>query len=59
MGVASRSEAQPLKDGNFRPSDEGFAAAKAYADWKFTYSPSGLSESHSSNTPRNTAAPAK
>ena len=39
MGVASASEAEPLKAGGFRPRDEAFERAKSYADWKFTYSP--------------------
>ncbi|MGE5639345.1 MAG: type II secretion system protein [Clostridia bacterium] len=59
MGVASRSETEPLKSGNFRPKDESFAEAKTYADWKFTYSPTGLAASQPGNTPGNTTAPAK
>ncbi len=55
MGVASRSETEPLKTGNFRPKDVEFEKAKTYADWKFTYSPTGLSVSQ----PGNTSAPAK
>ncbi|HEX5477621.1 MAG TPA: type II secretion system protein [Burkholderiales bacterium] len=39
MGVYSRSEAEPVKTGNFDPADERFADAGRYRDWKFTYSP--------------------
>jgi len=59
MGVASRSETQPLKTGNFRPKDEDFEKAKTYADWKFTYSPAGLSPSQHVSQPSNKPAPAK
>jgi type II secretory pathway pseudopilin PulG len=43
MGVHSRSEAAPIKTGNFRLQNQGFEEAKAYADWKFVHSPAGLS----------------
>lgn len=38
-GVYSRSEQAPLKTGNFRLRDAGFASAKRYADWTFVYAP--------------------
>lgn len=40
VGVYSLSNAQPLKTGNFDPPDSGFAKAKRYKDWVFTYTPS-------------------
>jgi len=34
-GVRSRSEAKPLKTGNFAPRDAAFEGAERYSDWKF------------------------
>jgi type II secretory pathway pseudopilin PulG len=45
MGVHSRSEAAPIKTGNFRLQNQGFEEAKSYADWKFIHSPTGLGPS--------------
>ena len=42
MGVYSKSEAQPIKTGNFSLKDAEFEKAQTYADWKFTHSPPGL-----------------
>ncbi len=56
MGVASPSQAAPLKSGGFRPRDEAFAGASSYAAWQFTYSPPGLSPSPAGN---NTSPPAR
>jgi type II secretory pathway pseudopilin PulG len=42
MGVHSRSEAAPIKTGNFRLQNQSFEEAKTYADWKFIHSPTGL-----------------
>ena len=42
MGVHSRSEAAPVKTGNFRLENAGFEAAGSYMDWKFIHSPAGL-----------------
>lgn len=39
MGVYSRSELPPVKRGNFSRSDESFAQATRYSEWKFFYSP--------------------
>ena len=39
MGVASGSQRAPLKTDGFDDVDQGFAAAKAYADWRFTFTP--------------------
>src|SRR5262245_5068304 len=42
MGVFSRSEAEPVKNGNFSLRNQEFAKAKQYVDWKFVHSPPGL-----------------
>ena len=38
-GVYSRSEAKPLKTGNFAPPDVRFEGAERYSDWKFVFEP--------------------
>jgi type II secretory pathway pseudopilin PulG len=43
MGVHSRSEAAPIKTGNFSARNQGFEETQRYADWKFIHSPPGLS----------------
>jgi len=42
MGVHSKSEAPPIKTGNFSLKDMEFEKAQTYADWKFIHSPPGL-----------------
>ena len=42
MGVYSKSDARPIKSGNFSLKDAQFETAQAYADWKFIHSPPGL-----------------
>jgi type II secretory pathway pseudopilin PulG len=49
MGVASASDAPPIKSAGFRPKDDAFVDAQHYADWKFAYSPPGLSASQPGN----------
>ncbi len=39
QGVASASEAEPLKKGNFPKRWKGFEQAKTYRDWAFMYVP--------------------
>ncbi len=39
MGVASSSKRVPLKTGHFDDTDPGFADAKSYGDWQFTFLP--------------------
>jgi type II secretory pathway pseudopilin PulG len=39
MGVASSSEAVPIKRANFEPSESSFEDAKTYQDWLFVYVP--------------------
>ena len=41
-GVQSRSEAKPLKTGNFAPPDVRFEGAERYSDWKFVFEPRRL-----------------
>lgn len=38
-GVQSRSEAKPLKTGNFAPQDAKFEGAERYSNWKFVFEP--------------------
>ena len=40
VGVYSRSEAAPVKSGNFSARDARFEGAEKYKDWVFSYSPS-------------------
>lgn len=39
MGVHSRSDAQPIKIGNFSDADKDFAQQRKYAAWRFFYTP--------------------
>ena len=39
IGVYSKSEETPIKQGNFRLRDKGFEGKTKYADWLFTYVP--------------------
>ncbi|HAN55164.1 MAG TPA: type II secretion system pseudopilin PulG [Betaproteobacteria bacterium] len=39
MGVYSRSEATPIKTGNFEEADTSFAGKIRYQDWQFIYLP--------------------
>jgi len=50
MGVYSKSEASPLKSGNFGRGDEAFTDAKSYAQWQFTHSPAGLAAPQPADT---------
>ena len=52
MGVHSRSDAAPIKTGNFLLKNEEFAKAKAYSDWKFVHSPAGLSPAVEKSAPK-------
>jgi len=42
MGVYSKSDAPPIKTGNFSLKDADFDKAQTYAHWKFIHSPPGL-----------------
>lgn len=39
MGVYSRSDAVPIKTGNFDKADQDFAGKGSYQDWQFVYAP--------------------
>ena len=39
MGVYSRSDAVPIKTGNFDKADQDFAGKGSYRDWQFVYLP--------------------
>lgn len=39
MGVASSSQAEPIKRAGFKPDDNAFSDADCYCDWKFIYQP--------------------
>lgn len=52
MGVFSRSEAEPIKTGNFSLLNQEFAKAKSYSDWKFVHSPPGLVPSVEKSKPK-------
>ena len=39
MGVRSRSEAAPIKSGNFAPEKAEFELARRLSDWQFVYLP--------------------
>jgi type II secretory pathway pseudopilin PulG len=41
VGLHSRSDASPMKVGNFGPRDASFADAKSYREWVFAYAPQG------------------
>jgi type II secretory pathway pseudopilin PulG len=42
MGVASKSEAQPIKIGNFAEGDKMLEGKNKYSEWVFFYSPAGI-----------------
>lgn len=42
MGVASRSEAQPIKIGNFEQVDKVFEGKNKYSEWVFFYAPTNV-----------------
>jgi hypothetical protein len=47
MGVFSRSEAAPVKSGNFRKRDAALADKEKYADWQFFYQPASVPQGNS------------
>lgn len=40
IGVHSRASERPIKQGNFRYRDQGFAGKSQYSEWWFVYMPS-------------------
>ena len=51
MGVYSRSEAVPIKTGNFDKADQDFAGKGSYQDWQFVYAPTQVVPSAATLTP--------
>jgi type II secretory pathway pseudopilin PulG len=49
MGVYSRSEDKPIKQGNFSARQQAFEDAGSYTKWTFTYSPPGPGQTAGSN----------
>lgn len=39
MGVYSKSEAVPIKTGNFKVADSALESTKKYTEWQFVYTP--------------------
>ena len=52
MGVHSRSEATPIKTANFPSTNAAFEKARAYSDWKFVHSPTGLAQPIENSAPK-------
>ena len=50
-GVHSRSEAKPLKTGNFAAQDAKFEGAERYSDWSFVFVPRDLAPSTQQRPP--------
>ena len=45
VGVASKSEDEPLKQSNFTREQAYLASAKSYAEWEFVYKPKNTTPS--------------
>lgn len=52
MGVYSRSDDVPIKTANFSSANQAFANARAYSEWKFMHSPTGLGRPIEKSTPK-------
>jgi type II secretory pathway pseudopilin PulG len=52
MGVHSRSQAKPVKSGNFLQKNQEFEGSASYADWKFVHSPPGLGKPVEKSKPK-------
>jgi type II secretory pathway pseudopilin PulG len=57
IGVYSVSKDKPLKAANFKPEDDAFKAAGAYADWQFTYQPTSAGSRSGASTAAGRAQP--
>jgi type II secretory pathway pseudopilin PulG len=55
MGVRSRSEAAPIKTGNFDARDAAFEGAGSYAEWQFVYTPPQAPAASPAEPPKNPA----
>ena len=51
VGVASKSEDEPLKQSNFSKEQAHLASAKSYAAWEFTYKPKTKTTTTTIKTP--------
>jgi type II secretory pathway pseudopilin PulG len=52
MGVYSRSDEVPIKTANFSSANQAFANARAYSEWKFVHSPTGLGRAIEKSMPK-------
>jgi hypothetical protein len=52
MGVYSRSDEAPIKTANFSWTNQAFANARAYSEWKFVHSPTGPGRAIEKSTPK-------
>jgi type II secretory pathway pseudopilin PulG len=52
MGVYSRSKEMPIKTANFPAVNAAFENARAYSDWKFAHSPTGLAQGIEKSAPK-------
>ena len=52
MGVFSKSEEKPIKQGNFAVKQAAFDDAESYTKWTFTYSPSSAGQPAALPRPR-------
>ena len=55
MGVYSRSDAVPIKTGNFDKVDQDFAGKGSYQDWQFVYLPTQVIPAGATLPPPNAA----
>ena len=55
MGVYSRSDAVPIKTGNFDKADQDFAGKGSYQDWRFVYAPTQAVPAAATMSPPNAA----
>lgn len=51
MGVYSKSQAEPLKSGNFSVADAGFAGARRHSEWRFVAAPQGPTAATTGTSP--------
>ena len=54
MGVYSKSEEKPIKQGNFGARQQAFEDADSYTKWTFTYSPPGSGQTAGATVAQST-----
>ncbi|MHB1245236.1 MAG: type II secretion system protein [Sulfuriferula sp.] len=54
LGVYSRSDATPIKTGNFGKADQNFTGKGSYQDWQFVYAPTLVTPPAGTLPPRGT-----